>query len=199
MDPKPVNAVQPNEIQGGLRVRQDQFDARKGFVLGRPKLVFILWYLVKCLFFLSPLPWPSRFKTFLLRAFGAQIGANVYFKPRLNIHFPWKLTVGDHTWVGEEVEIYNFEPVIIGSHCCISQRAFLCAGNHDFRDLAMNYRNAPITIASGVWIGACSFVGPGVTVGSEAVVTVGSVVTKNLPAGMVCGGNPCIPVKARWK
>jgi putative colanic acid biosynthesis acetyltransferase WcaF len=135
----------------------------------------------------------------MLRWFGAKVGQGVYIKPRVNIHLPWKLAIGDHTWIGEEVFILNFEPVTIGEHCCISQRAFLCTGNHDYRDPAMSYRNAPITIGPGAWVGAQVFVAPGVTVGSEAVVTAGSVVVTDLPAAMVCSGNPCAPRKPRWK
>ena len=135
----------------------------------------------------------------VVAAFGARIGRQVYIKPRVNIHFPWKLQIGDHTWIGEEVFLLNFEPIVIGAHCCISQRAFVCTGNHDFRKPEMSYRNRPITIQDGAWIGAQVFVSPGVTVGSEAVVTVGSVVTSDLAAGMVCSGNPCHPVQPRWK
>ena len=67
--------------------------------------MFALWYLVKCMLFLSPLPWPPGWRFRLLRGFGAKVGRGVYWKPRVNVHFPWKLTVGDHTWVGEEVFI----------------------------------------------------------------------------------------------
>ncbi len=181
------------------RVRIDLFDPRQGLDRGRPKAIEACWYLCKIAFFLSAFPWPSRWRTFVLRTFGARIGKGVYIKPRVNIHFPWKLDIGDHALVGEEAFILNFEPVRIGAHACVSQRAFLCTGNHDFRDYRMSYRNRPITIGAGAWIGAQVFVGPGVTVGEEAVATAGSVVLKDLPPGMVCSGNPCLPVKARWK
>lgn len=157
------------------------------------------WYLTKCIFFLSPLPWPSRIKATLLRCFGASVGQGVVIKPRVNIHLPWKLTVGDYAWIGEEAMILNFEPVSIGSHACLSQRTFLCTGNHDYRDPRFGYRNAPIRIGNGAWVGAQSFVGPGITVGVDSVVTAGSVVTKTLPPGMICSGNPCTPAKPRWE
>ena len=96
--------------RGSSRVRNDLFDPRKNFDLGRPRSVFMLWYLLKCVFFLSSFPWPSRFKSWLLRLFGAEVGRAVYWKPRVNIHIPWNLKVGDHTWVGEEVCIINFAP-----------------------------------------------------------------------------------------
>jgi putative colanic acid biosynthesis acetyltransferase WcaF len=180
------------------RVRNDLFDAGKGLDRGRSKLVEAVWYLLKCFFFLSPLPWPSRFKCAILRRFGAVIGRQVCIKPRVNIHFPWKLHIGDHAWIGEEVFILNFEPVTIGAHCCISQRDFLCTGNHDYRQADMPYRNRPITVEDGAWVGAQVFVAPGVTIGAEAVITAGAVVTRNQPPKMVCSGNPCVPVKNRW-
>jgi len=180
------------------RVRNDLFDSSKGLDRGRQPLVEISWYAIKCAFFLSPIPFPSTFKCAILRAFGAVVGNGVILKPRVNIHFPWKLKVGDHTWIGEEVCILNFEPVTIGSHCCISQRAFLCTGNHDFRQPEMPYRNQPILIEDGAWIGAQVFISPGVTIGTEAVITAGSVVTKSQPAQTICSGNPCVPVKPRW-
>jgi putative colanic acid biosynthesis acetyltransferase WcaF len=180
------------------RVRNDLFDARKGLDRGRPLVFEALWYLCKCAFFLTPLPVPSWFKCALLRGFGAEVGRNVYIKPRVNIHFPWKLRIGDFTWIGEEVFLLNFEPLTIGAHCCVSQRAFLCTGNHDYRRPDMRYRNQPISIEDGAWIGAQVFVGPGVTVGKDAVVTAGSVVVQNISGGMVGSGNPCRAVKPRW-
>jgi len=181
------------------KVRNDLFDAAKGLDRGRPKPVEAVWYLLKCAFFLSPLPFPSRLKCALLRAFGARVGRGVVLKPRINIHFPWKLSIGDHVWIGEEVFILNLEPVTIGAHCCISQRAFICTGNHDYRRPDMAYRSQPIVIEDGAWVGAQVFVSPGVTIGTDAVVAAGSVVTRSLPAEMVCSGNPCVPVKPRWK
>lgn len=180
------------------QTRLDQFEASAGLDRGRSKWIEGLWYLTKCCFFLSPLPWPSGFKCRLLRLFGAKVGKGVVIKPRVNIHFPWKLEVGDWVWLGEEVFLLNFESIRIGSQCCVSQRAFLCTGNHDFRDPAFSYRNAPIVVEEGAWVGAQVFVGPGVTLGEGCVVTAGSVVTKDQPAGMICSGNPCHSLKKRW-
>ncbi|MFM8983550.1 MAG: colanic acid biosynthesis acetyltransferase WcaF, partial [Spartobacteria bacterium] len=140
------------------RVRLDLFDATLNLDRGRPLWIEATWYLVKVCFFLSALPWPSSLKCSFLRFFGAKIGNGVVIKPRVNIHFPWRLEVGDHSWIGEEVFILNFEPVHIGSHACVSQRSFLCTGNHDFRDERFSFRSAPITLGEGSWIGASVFV-----------------------------------------
>lgn len=180
------------------KVRLDKFDSAIGLDRGSGKTKEAIWYLIKMTFFLSSLPYPTSFKCFLLRLFGARIGKGVVIKPRINIHFPWKLQVGDHVWIGEEVLILNFEKVSIGSNVCISQRAFLCGGNHDFRDPSMPYRNGVIILEEGCWVGASCFVGPGVTIGTDTVVAAGSVVTSTLNPNGVYKGNPAMYIKNRW-
>ena len=177
----------------------DQFDPTNGLDRGAPRWKEALWCLVRTWFFQSGLPWPRGMKRALLRLFGATVGVGVVIKPRVTIHFPWKLAIGDHAWIGEEVFILNFESVKIGAQACLSQRAFLCGGNHDFRDPAFRYRNGPITVGEGAWLGAEVFVAPGVAIGPQTVVTVKSVVTEDLPGNRVCSGNPARVGGVRWK
>ena len=203
--PESINLIRqkldepPLPARESTRVRNDLFDPNRGSIRGKPPWFEAFWYFVKCIFFLNPVPWPASLKRGVLRLFGADIGRGVNIKPRVNIHFPWKLSIGEHSWIGEEVFILNFEPVVIGAHTCISQRSFICTGNHDYSSAEFSYRNAPITIRDGAWIGAQCFVAAGVCVGTEAVALAGSVVTKDLPDAMVCSGNPCVPVRHRWK
>lgn len=181
------------------KVSLKDFDGSIGLNRGVSKLKEICWYFVKMLFFLSAFPFPKGLKVTLLRAFGAKVGTGVVIKPRVNIHFPWKLDIGNHVWIGEEAFILNFEQVTIESNVCISQRAFLCGGNHDYRVPSMPYRNGPIVLKAGSWVGACSFIGPNVTVGIDAVITVGSVVTSNIEANVVTRVVPSGFKKPRWK
>lgn len=180
-----------------MNVRLDQFDPAEGYQRGAGLPAFALWQLIKLAFFTTGFPWPSPLKAALLRAFGARIGRGLIIKPRVNIHLPWKLTVGDHCWIGEEVFLLNFEPITLGSHVCISQRAFLCTGNHDFRKPSMPYRNAPIRVHDGAWIGAASFVAPGIEIGEEALAQAGSVVLRPIPPGEIHGGNPASKISQR--
>jgi len=181
------------------RMRLDRFDASRALDRGQSVLVEALWYGIKVAFFLTAIPWPSALKCVLLRLFGAKIGTGVVIKPRVNIHMPWRLEIGNHSWIGEEVFLLNFAKVRIGSHACISQRAFLCTGNHDFRDPEFAFRCGPISVGDGAWVGAGVLVGPGVEIGDEAVVSAGSVVFKTLEGGMVYSGNPAVPKSRRWK
>jgi putative colanic acid biosynthesis acetyltransferase WcaF len=180
------------------KVNLGGFNSRVGLERGAGKLKEISWYFIKMIFFLSAMPYPNSLKRFLLQWFGAKIGLGVIIKPRVNIHFPWKLVVGNNVWIGEEVCLLNFELLTIGDDVCISQRAFLCGGNHDFRIPEMPYRNGPVTLMNGCWIGASVFVSPGVTVGTDSVITAGSVVTANLEPNGIYKGNPLVYIKQRW-
>lgn len=180
------------------KVKLKNFDASKGLDRGASRIKELFWYMTKVVFFLSALPYPSGIKVFLLRLFGAKVGHHVTIKPRVNIHFPWKLQIGSHVWIGEEAFLLNFEPLTIGDNVCISQRAFICGGNHDFRSPSMDYRNGPIILEDGCWVGACSFVGPSVTIGVDTVIAAGSIVTSNVASGLVCRIYPLEFNKPRW-
>jgi putative colanic acid biosynthesis acetyltransferase WcaF len=156
-----------------------------------------LWLVVSLILFrLCPFSF-SALKCSVLRAFGAKIGRNVTIKPQVKITFPWKLAVGDHVWLGEECWLLNLERIVIGSHVCISQRAFLCTGSHNFKRATFDLITQPITLENGVWIGAGGWVGPGVTLGSHSVLTAGSVAAKNLVANGIYRGNPAELVRQR--
>ncbi|MGD1083157.1 MAG: WcaF family extracellular polysaccharide biosynthesis acetyltransferase [Verrucomicrobiota bacterium] len=157
----------------------------------------LLWVVVSLLLFqLSPLKL-SSLKCAVLRLFGARMGRGVVIKPRVKITFPWKLTVGDHVWLGEECWLLNLAPISLASSVCISQRAFLCAGNHDYNSPTFDLIVSPIRVEEGGWIGANAFVGPGVVVGSHAVLTAGSVAAHNLEPYGIYHGIPAIVAKMR--
>lgn len=156
-----------------------------------------LWLIVSMILFRScPFSF-SALKCAVLRAFGASVGRNVTIKPRVAITFPWKLSVGNHVWLGEECWLLNLERIVIGNNVCISQRAVLCTGSHDYKKAAFDLIIRPITVEDGAWIGAGSWVGPGVSVGTHAVLSLASVATQNLAANGIYRGNPAVFVKQR--
>lgn len=167
------------------------------FDRGASRFKETLWVLVRCLFFAPSLPMPGALRVFWLRWFGAKIGKGVVIRSRVNILFPWKLTIGDQVWLGEECWLLNLERIIIGNNVCISQRAFLCTGSHNYKSPTFDLIVKPITLEDGGWIGASAWVGPGVTVGSHAVLAAGSVATKALEPWGIYQGNPAVLVKQR--
>ena len=160
------------------------------FDKGAGRLKIMAWYVVNALIVRASWNPLMGLKIFLLRAFGAKIGPGLVIKNEVRIKSPWYLTVGENCWLGERCWIDNLERVSIGSNVCISQGAMLLTGNHDYKVATMPYRNAPITIEDGAWIGANSTVCPGVTVHENAILTVGSVATSDLTANGVYQGNP---------
>ncbi len=160
------------------------------FDKGRSLLTRILWHFAGLPLLRSNCMPISAVKAAVLRLFGARIGKGVYIKPGLRVKFPWYLSVGDHCWLGEDVWIDNLAAVTIGSHVCISQGAYLCTGNHDWKTHNMKLFRRPITIEDGSWIGARAVICPGVVIGCEAIVTVGSVVTRDIPDHQIWTGNP---------
>lgn len=155
------------------------------------------WILASALLFrLCPFKL-SGLKCAVLRFFGANVGRGVVIKPRVSITFPWKLTLGDHVWLGEESWLLNLAPIVIENNVCISQRAFLCTGNHDYKSPAFDLVTKPIRVGEGAWIGACAFVGPGVKMGSHAVLAAGSVATKELEPFGIYQGNPAMLARRR--
>lgn len=164
---------------------------------GAPYWKQLLWYFVG-----SPLvesEWlpASAIKVWLLRQFGAQIGRGVRIKPGVRVKFPWRLTVGDFVWIGESVWLDNVAPITIHSHVCLSQGVYLCTGNHDWSQPHFDLKPGAIAIETGSWIAAKAIVGPGVTVGQGAVLTLGSVAVRSLEPMTIHTGNPAQPVKPR--
>lgn len=87
--------------------------------------------------------------------------------------------------------------VRLGSNVCVSQGAYLCTGNHDWTDPYMGLIVREIAIEDGAWIGAFARIGPGVTVGCQAVVTLGSVLLQDAQASGIYRGNPAVEVGQR--
>jgi putative colanic acid biosynthesis acetyltransferase WcaF len=157
----------------------------------------LLWYYVNVMVFKSALFPVYGFKIFLLRLFGAQIGSHVKIKPGVNIKYPWFLTIGNEVWIGENVWVDCLVPVTIGNNVCLSQGAILLTGSHDYKKQIFNLLTGSIILADGVWIGAGAIVNLGVTANSHAVLTSGSVATKNLEAYSIYQGNPAVKIRSR--
>lgn len=173
-------------------MRLDHFN-NSNFERGASALKELLWWMVRSLLFATWFPVHSELKVTALRCFGAKVGKGVVIRSRVNITFPWRLSLGDHVWIGDEVMILSLAPVTISSHVCISQRAFLCTGSHRFHAESFDLVTKPIVIGEGCWVAANVFIAPGVTLGHGTLCMAGAVVLKSAGSDQVLIGNPAIP------
>src|SRR5690606_27764348 len=156
-----------------------------------------LWWLVQSTLF----QWSPQvlygFRARLLRCFGAQVGRDVVIRPSAVFTYPWKVRLGDRVWVGDDAVIYSLGEIEIGDDAVVSQRSYLCAGDHDHADPSFPIRGRKISIGAQAWVAADVFVAPGVSIGEGCVIGARSSVFADMPAGMICLGSPCKPVKPR--
>lgn len=164
---------------------------------GRGMVVRLLWHYVSLLLFEGGWFPSYQLKVWLLRWFGARIGDGVVIKQNVRIKYPWRLMVGDHCWIGQDAWIDSLADVRIGSHACISQGVYLCTGSHDYRSRTFDLIVKPIVIEDGAWVAARSTVLPGITVGANAIVAGGSIVTRDVPPATIVAGNPARPIGQR--
>ena len=164
---------------------------------GRSGFVVQLWWLVQATLFRASPQVMYGFRRWLLRQFGAQIGTGVRIRPSVTIPYPWKLQIGDHSWIGDHAVLYTFAKITIGKNAVVSQKSYLCAGTHDYRSPGFDIQAFPIVIEDEAWLAADVFVAPGVTVGRGTVVGSRSSVFGDLPPMMVCIGSPARPVHTR--
>ena len=173
-----------------LKVDLSQFDPSK-YSHGASRFKYFMWHLVNTLIFRNGLLPSSKIRVGILRIFGAKVGKGVVInKPNINVKYPWKLTIGDYSWIGENSWIYNMDEIVIGSNVNVSQGTFLLTGNHNYKSVEFEVFTKPIHIEDGVFLGANCVVCPGVTCKKYSILTVNSVATKDLDASGIYTGNP---------
>ena len=155
------------------------------------------WSLVWGLFFrFSPRPFHA-WRRFLLRSFGAKIGAGAHPYPTCRIWAPWNLEMREHSCLGDRADCYCVDRIVIGAYAVVSQDACLCSATHDFRLAAFPLVTKPIHIGRRAWVAAGAFVAPGVRVGEGAIVGARAVVTKDVAEWTVVAGNPARMINSR--
>jgi putative colanic acid biosynthesis acetyltransferase WcaF len=184
------------DVMDALKTQLNKF-TNNWYTSGASKPKMLLWYFVNLIFFTSRWLPVSAIKVALLRIFGAQVGSGVVIKPAVNIKYPWRLKIGNHVWIGEQVWIDNLENVEIGHHVCISQGAMLLCGNHNYKKSSFDLMVGKIILEEGAWIGAQTVVCPGVVCKTHSILTVGSVATSELEAYTIYQGNPAKAIKER--
>jgi len=185
------NNTMIDEVQDLLR-----FKLPKGF-RGRNAIVVQIWWLVQALLFSTSPQFLYGWRRFLLRLFGAKIGKRVLVRPSVKVTFPWKLVIGDNSWIGDGVALYNLDYIIIGHNTVISQKSYLCTGSHDIKSTDFAILRKPINIGDRVWIASDVFVSMGCTFGDYAIVGARSSVFKDVAPNSINIGSPCEKIGLR--
>lgn len=159
----------------------------------REKLLMTLWWFVEATLFRPSLHKMNRWRVFLLRIFGAQVGQNTFIHSKAKIWFPWNLSIGANAGIGFDALIYNLAPISIGDFATVSQRCHLNTGSHDYERADFPLITRPIKVGEGAFIGADTYVAWGTHIGEMAVIAARSVVTKDIPPYVVAAGHPCVP------
>lgn len=161
------------------------------------KLGRAVWNVCWALFYRTSPRTFFRWRTMLLRLFGAEVAANIRFYPKSKVWAPWNLICEELVGVADGAEIYNPAPMRFGSHAVISQNAYICGATHDFNDPAFPLLAYKAEIGAYAWVCARASVGPGVNVGEGAVLGLGSVATRSLEPWGVYAGVPAVKIKER--
>ena len=164
---------------------------QSNFDRGKSNWLIVLWWLVQAIAFPLSLHNFNGFRRAILRLFGAKIGRGVVIRPTARFTYPWKVTIGDYSWIGDDVVLYSLDKITIGSHAVISQKSYLCTGSHDIQKHSFNLIVAPINIGNGAWVATDCFVAPGVNIGANSVIGARSSVFRDVASQQVAWGSPC--------
>lgn len=131
----------------------------------------------------------------LLRSMLAEVGEGCYIEPPL--HANWgghHLHLGKGVYANFNLTCVDDTHIYVGDYTKLGPNVVLATAGHPIlpepRAKAAQF-NMPIRIGKCCWLGAGVIVLPGVSIGDNSVIGAGSVVTKDIPAGVVAVGNPC--------
>lgn len=166
---------------------------------GRSSLVVLMWWFIQGTIFRFSIHNMYGWRNFLLRLFGAQVGKSVQIRASAKFTYPWKVSIGDYSWIGDNVQFYSLDTISVGKNCIVSQESYLCTGSHNIKDPYFGLITRPIVIKDGAWVASDVFVYPGVTIHEMAVVAARSTVTKDIPVKEVYAGSPAKFIKNRFE
>ncbi|AOW17490.1 colanic acid biosynthesis acetyltransferase WcaF [Polaribacter vadi] len=164
---------------------------------GRNAFVVQLWWIVQSIFFKNSPQFLYGFRRFLLRLFGAKIGKKVIIRPSVKITYPWKVSIGDYSWIGDDVVLYSLGEIEIGKNVVISQKCYICTGSHDYLQSDFPIFAKKNIIKDECWLATDVFVAPGVIIGKGSVIGSRSSVYKDIAPNKVCVGNPAKIIRER--
>ena len=139
-------------------------------------------------------PSEVEYRDKIIRKVFAEVGNNCYIDPPFHANWGCNMHVGNNFYSNFNLTVVDDADIYIGDNVMIAPNVVIATGTHPIcpklREKGYQY-NLPVHIGNRVWIGAGTIILPGVTIGDDSVIGAGSVVTKNIPSGVVAVGNPC--------
>lgn len=133
----------------------------------------------------------------LLKLFDAKIDWGASVHPKAKIEYPWNLTMGNLSSIGENAWVYAMAPISIGDKTCIGKDSYLITGSHNVSSNRFELITKPIVIGNCCWLTTGVTVLQGVSINDYAVVSANSTVIKDVEPWTVVGGNPAKFIKKR--
>ena len=135
----------------------------------------------------------------LLRQMLAEVGEGCYVEPPFHANWGGRhVHFGKNVYANYNLTLVDDTHIYVGDGTLLAPNVVIATAGHPLdptlRARGLQY-NAPVRIGKNCWLGTGVLVMPGVTVGDNTVIGAGSVVTKDLPAGVLAYGNPCRPVR----
>lgn len=159
----------------------------------------VLWNIVYAVLYrLSPRPFHA-WRAMLLRLFGAKLGPACHFYPRARVWAPWNLICEERVSVADDAELYNPSPLYMGSHCIVSQAAYICGATHEYNNPEFRLVHFPTRLGPYSWVCARATVNPGVNLGAGAILALGSVATRDLEPFGIYAGIPARKIRQRLR
>jgi putative colanic acid biosynthesis acetyltransferase WcaF len=133
----------------------------------------------------------------LLRMFGARIGNKVLIRSTVTVTYPWNISIGDYSWIGEDCVLYSLGQITIGSHVALAHKVYLNTGGHNYQKETFDIFSEPVVIEDECWLTNDVYIAPGVVIGKGTIIGARSTVLHSMPGGKVCVGMPAKPIKDR--
>ena len=119
---------------------------------------------------------------------------NYYIEPPFRCDYGCNISIGNNFYANYDCVILDVNKVVIGDNVFFAPRVSVFTAGHpidaEIRNMQLEY-GKPVFIGNDVWVGGNTVINPGVTIGDNVVIGSGSVVTKDIPSGVVAAGNPC--------
>lgn len=134
----------------------------------------------------------------LLKQLLGKTGKELIIEPPFACDYGYNIEVGENFYANVNLVILDGAKVSIGNNVFLAPNVGIYTAGHPL-DVAQRNRGLeyayPVTIGNNVWIGAGAHILPGVKIGDNTVIGAGSVVTKDIPSGVLAVGNPCRVVR----